>query len=210
MKYLLTFITLLFFISVNAQRIEYIDPDAHLSAEEREDKRLKGQKHTLKWIGASFRMYPGFHQLKKIPPMHCGMSGIDYLLGNRDSTVLIALTLDPRDSAMYKRDTIWTRMMKGYTPDDQWLLHFRANVDSSSFKPVLYSQKELKKYNADAGGELKKNCKHFYLEKYLVRRSIILNKKYRGIILIHYFTKENDNRDISRYIKNSSKMIHYN
>ena len=112
MKYLLTFITLLFFISVNAQRIEYIDPDEHLSAEEREDKRLKGQKHTLKWIGASFRMYPGFHQLQKIPiTPYCNISGISYLLGTNDSSVSIALTLYPRDSAMYKSDSIWTKRL---------------------------------------------------------------------------------------------------
>lgn len=220
MKVLLIFINLLFFSTVNAQDIVYIDPDAHLSAKEKEQKKLRLQQHTLKKIGGTFHIYPGFHVITSEPtPFYCHSTSIDYLLGNRDSSVLIGLTLTPRDSADYKRDEkILKKSIENYNPDHEWLANFRADVDSSRYKPVFFSSKKLKKYNADGGVEYKRGCRDFhkgnakelFLGTYENEKSIILNKKYRGIIEIHYFIRANTIADIDKYIRRAAKMIYYN
>ena len=193
MKTSLFFIFALFTLSLSAQQpIRVDDPWANLTPNEREERILKRDLYTLNKIGATIHTPSKYTKYNKKFPLYCYRSSIDYYFVNRDSSIIIGESLYARDSVDYVKDFEINKsvppFLKNYDPDDQWLLNVRGSADSTSFKPIFYSGAQLKKYNADGAVEFFAKCAG---SGYKIARVLLLNKKYRGIIEITYFIKQN-------------------
>ena len=213
MKTSLFFILALFTLSLSAQQpIRVDDPYAHLTPKEKEERILKRDLYMLNKIGATIRTPSKYTKYNKRFPLYCYRSSIDYHFVNRDSSILIGVSLFPRDSVDYVKDFEINKrvppFLKNYDPDDQWLINVRSSADSASFKPIFYSGTQLKKYNADGAVEFFTTCAG---SGYKIARVLLLNKKYRGIIEITYFIKQNEKTDIvDKEVRKAKKMITYN
>ena len=116
-----------------------------------------------------------------------------------------------KDSVEYEKDVLYyRRFFPHYRPDRAWEHNLKAIGDSTHFKPIFYSGQKLKAYNADVAVEfMKKECETLYLDKYKCTRAIILYRKYRGMLEIHYFVSDKKGVDASPYIRNGAQMISF-
>lgn len=206
--------TVLLFILLFSTTLKAQNPITNIQSQSEEEIRLKREYYTLKKIGASVRPPLKFTRHLGLLPFYCNTSTFQYAYVNKDSSVLIGISLMPTDSAFYKRDKEIGKMLhpglKNYDPNDQWKIGFKADVDSIHFKPIFYSEKKLRAFNAENGVEFYKTCPNLLLNKYKVARVIRLNKKYRGIIEIHYFIRNDANIDIEKLVNDCPQMVSYN
>ena len=213
MKTSLFFIFALFTLSLSAQQtIRVDDPWANLTPKEREERIRKRELYKLNKIGATIHTPSKYTKYNKRFPLYCYQSSNDYHFVNRDSSIIIGVSLFGRDSLDYVKDFESNKRIpmfrKNYDPDDQWLINVRSNADSTTFKPIFYSGAQIKKYNADGAVEFFRNCAG---SGYKIARILLLNKKYRGIIEITYFIKQNEKTDIvDKEVRKANKMITYN
>nr|WP_068891086.1 hypothetical protein [Pedobacter panaciterrae] len=212
MKVLMFFLLQVHFCALAQVTVD--DPDIHLSQAEKEIARIGRLNYTTNKIGVNVTPPTGFSLLKTKIEAPKNTSSIDYAFVNKDSTIFITIGLMPRDSIDYEQSRKSFKMFlpqfKNYEPNDQWLINYNATVDSSSFRPRIFTLQLLKKFNAEGGVEFKKKkSNNLYLNKYVLERIIILNKRLRGICEIHYFKVPDAKFDVEHKIKTAYKMIRY-
>jgi len=213
-------------INVNAQNpIIYDDPESYLPLAEQEELWLQRRQYKINKIGVSVHTPPSFSEISSfriLSPRNSSSSS--YTFVNKDSTVLIVIALMQRDSVDYAKDAalatihvgLFEHSVKGspryyekYDPDLQWYINFKADIDSVVFKPVFYQSDQLKRFNAEDGVQFKKTYQDLHLGKYETARNITLNRKYRGIIEIQYFTVPNANVNIEKEVQMAAQMISF-
>jgi len=214
MKILLFLFLLHFHFASSAQSIIVDDPDTNLSHSEREALRKKRVNYSTNKIGVIITPPSDFNLLNRSMEAPTNASSIDYAFINYDSTVIITIGLMARDSIDYEKDKETFKMFvpqfPNYEPNDQWIINFGATVDSSNFRPRIYTTKLLEKFNAEGGVEyVKKKSNNLYLNKYVLERTIILNKRFKGICEIHYFKVPSAKIRLEHEIKTAYKMIKY-
>ena len=204
---------LLVALSSAAQDIIVDDPFVGLTPVEKEALRIKQLLSMETKMGISVNVPDNLYPITKQVPAPCRSSALDYLFVNADSSLLITIALMPKDSLEYEQDVLYySRFLsyRDYRPDRAWENNLKAIGDSTHFKPIFYSGQKLKAYNADVAVEfMKRECETLYLDKYKCTRAIILYRKYRGMLEIHYFVSDKKGVDASPYIRNGAQMISF-
>jgi len=127
----------------------------------------------------------------------------------KDSSVVITIAFIQRDSAVYKSDRELFKGLKNYDPDSVWRINFKYRVDSVNHSYMLFDKAKLKAFNADGGVEFNMNCTNLYMDNYNIAKAVTINKKYRGIVEIYYFTREHTKTDIEKEVGNASSMVSF-
>ncbi|MES2427639.1 MAG: hypothetical protein V4560_11740 [Bacteroidota bacterium] len=216
MKLFLTLTCVLFGCSLKAQSI--IIPR---NAIELEEQRLNILQLGVKAMGVSVTTPAKYIEINhsilpficQAPPYPRMGSHIFFAFLKKDSSVMITIALLERDSLDYVRDKATINRVRPdailYNPDKVWRYNFQDLADTINHKSQFYSAKKLKNFNADSGVEFYMTCTNLFLDKYKIERAIILDKKYRGIIEIYYFVRQNAVVNIKKELKNAPKMISY-
>lgn len=214
MRTYLAFILVIYSLSANAQRPIIVDgPVANWTLKDHENSILKRQQNKWNKMQVSVHKPPMFKEIRRELPVPCNTSSSTFTFIKNDSTVLITISLFDRDSLDYNDDVAFMkkhRPFHNYKPNDQWITNFKGSVDSTNVKPVFYCQDRLKQYNADDGVEFLSLCPRMFLDKYQLAKTIVLNKKFHGIIEIHYFTRQNSKIQIIKEIENGARMVRFN
>ena len=216
--FIINFLVFLAFSAMAQRPLIFIDPDAHLTKAEKAELKKKRDNYTLQKVGATIRTPAGFSPLNQILPYYCRTNPMDYAYVNPDSSIIVTVAINVRDSAAYLRDVKVMKRLRGdshfYNPELQWILDFKGRADSSTFKPIFYSPARLRKYNADGGVEFyKEKCDELFLGSYRPARQMIVHKSYRGFFDILYFTRDGaiiKDGTIEKIVRNGSKMVFFN
>ncbi|TSJ43972.1 hypothetical protein FO440_07265 [Mucilaginibacter corticis] len=131
----------------------------------------------------------------------------------KDSSVVITIAFIQRDSATYESDRALMKGLrpdwKNYDPDTVWMINFKYRVDSVNHSYMLFDKAKLKPFNADAGVEFYMDCTNLYMDDYKIAKAVTINKKYRGIVEIYYFTRQHTKIDIEKELYNASSMVSF-
>lgn len=213
MKVFAVFFLLLFALSVNAQ-VSKKESEVLPNPIKEAQFKVQSFQRLLDKMGVTVKTPSNYTRYNARLPFFCYSSSMQFGFVNKDSSVFIGIALMATDSAYYKRDKEIGKILRpdlpNYDPNDQWWIGFKGSADSTFFKPVLYASKKLTKYNAENGVEFYKACRDLFLNRYRAERVIRLNKKYKGIIEIHYFLKVGAKNDIDKLVKDGAKMVFYN
>jgi len=190
------------------------DPDMDLTTIEKEQLRIKRVDYTSNKIGVVVNVPKDFTLINETVQAPKDGTAVHYAFMSKDSLIFITVGLIPRDSIAYQKSRATFKMfmpsVKNYEPNEQWVFNFKGTADSTEYKPKLFESNTLKKFNAEAGVEFKsKISTDLYLGKYLRERSIILNKKFKGIVEIHFFKLQNSKTNIASIVNEAYKFIKY-
>ncbi|HEY9534633.1 MAG TPA: hypothetical protein VIQ77_08860, partial [Mucilaginibacter sp.] len=192
------------------------------TAESQYKENLVIRRYSIDAMRVVFKKPSNYIEVKQyVAPFNCMSaihkynilgSHIAYAFLKKDSSVAIVFALLERDTADYRRTAATMKFLhRNYrgSPDSVWLYNARGRADTTSHPLQFFSPDRLRTYNADSGVEFFLDCSNLLLDKYQVSRGIVLDKKYRGITEIYYFTRVGKKVDMEKEIESTKKMFSY-